>query len=544
MKRRSKNFAIILLAVSLLASSACRKEESGITPAEIEAHLRFLSDDLLEGRALGSRGIDIAALYQESVFRAAGLKPFLGESYRQTFDFVGSQPDPAATLEVAGIPGTAAASVPALLYESPKSLVIRSNREDCPGSVEGELVYGGYLIQAPERQWDDIKGVDLKGKVLLCEINEPGNYPGGIFDGEDMNYYGRWIYKFEKAAELGAAGVLIIHNTKGAAYGWEVVQNSWAGESFFLPDEPQRLFFQGWIPGEAGNAILQAAGRKRADLLAAAETKDFKPVSLGLRARVRQKVAFRSVSGFNVAGIIGPTGPKSDTKTIILTAHFDHFGRDPRLAGDQIYNGAVDNCSASATLLALARYYGQHADDLKVNLVFAGVTAEEQVLLGSSYFARHLTIPNASILADINLESTNVWGEVKDVYAIGAKHSDLDDYCWRAAKDLGLDYIPERQGNLGFFFRSDQLSFVRAGIPAVWLHEGITSRGPDPDWIRVKTEDYLKTKYHKVTDEMQPDWDLRGTVQIARWAQEIIKLLSEAKTLPQFKPSSSFHRLP
>jgi Zn-dependent M28 family amino/carboxypeptidase len=535
--RSPKTVLILIVALGLAALPACRRTEGGLTAAEVEAHLRFLSSDLLEGRGLGSPGIDIAALYQETVFRAAGLKPFFGESYRQTFDLEGSQPDPKATLEV-----LCPAGRPPLLYACPDSLVIRSNRRDCPEGVEGELVYCGYLIQAPERQWDDIKGADLRGKVLLCEINEPGNAPGGVFDGEDMTYYGRWVCKFEKAAELGAAGVLIIHNTKGAAYGWDVVQNSWAGESFFLPDEPQRLFFQGWVPGEAGEAILRAAGQNRAALLAAAETKDFHPVSLGLTARVRQKAAFRTVSGFNVAGAIGPAKPKADTKTIFVTAHFDHFGRDPRRTGDQIYNGAVDNCAASAALLALARYYGEHASDLKVNLVFAGVTAEEQVVLGSSYFVRHLGLPNDRILADINLESTNVWGETKDVYAIGADQSDLDAYCRRAAEKLGLEYIPERQKNLGFFYRSDQLSFVRGGIPGVWLHEGITSRGKDPDWIKVKTEDYLRTKYHKVADEIQPDWDLRGTVQIGRWAQELITLLSEAKTLPRFKPTSAFHR--
>lgn len=534
--RTFKSAAIFILAVGVLGTPACRKDTSDITPGEIEAHLRFLSNDLLEGRGLGSRGIDLAALYQETQFRAFGLKPFFGDSYSQVFDLEGSQMDRSATLEVFGGPEASQT------YKFPETLVVRSFREDCPEGVEGELVYCGYLIQAPERQWDDIKGVDLRGKVLLCEINEPGNYPGGIFDGEVMNYYGRWIYKFEKAAELGATGVLIIHNTKGAAYGWDVVQNSWSHENFFLPDQPQTLFAEGWVKGEAGDAILKAAGQSREALLGQAETAGFRPVSLGLKARIRQKVSFRTVKAMNVAGVVGPKKQTSATKSIILSAHYDHFGKDPNLSGDQIYNGAVDNCSASATLLALARYYGQHAQALKVNLVFVTVTAEEQVLLGSAYFVRHLTIPNSSILANINLESVNVWGEVKDVYGIGAKHSDLDDYCRRAADRLGLAYTPERSGNLGFFFRSDQLSFAKAGIPAVYLHEGVISKGKNPDWIKVKTEDYLKNKYHKVTDEMQPDWDLRGAVQIARWAQELIKLLAEAKTLPQFKATSSFHR--
>ena len=531
--------ALSTVCLVVLLSPACRaKAPEGITPAEIESHIRFLSDDLLEGRAVGSRGIDLAALYHETQFRLAGLKPFFGEGYRQTFDLKGSQPDRNMTLEVRG------EKTAAQVFKYPESFVGLTYREDCPGLIEGELVYAGYLIQAPERQWDDIKGADLSGKILLCEINEPGNVPGGIFDGEEMNYYGRWTYKFEKAAELGAAGVLIIHNAKGAAYGWEVVQNGWAGENFFLPDVPQKLFFQGWVSGPVAEEIFKAAGRDRTELLGLAETSDFKPVGLGLKARIRQKASFRTVTTTNVAGIVGPKEQKPDTRTIILTAHYDHFAPDPRLSGDQILNGALDNCSASAALLALARFYGQQADKMKVNLVFAAVTAEEQVLLGSIYFVRHLPIPKNSILADINLEMTNVWGEVEDVYGIGAGHSDLDDVCRRAAERLGLRYIPEREKNLGYAFRSDQMSFLRAGIPAVWLHEGITSRGKDPDRIKVKTDDYKKNRYHKVTDEMQPDWDFRGTVQIARWAEEIITLLSDSKTLPQFKPTSSFRRIP
>ncbi len=535
--KRSTLALVLGLVTALSFASACRKSGAGLPVSEIEAHLRFLSSDLLEGRALGTPGIDIAALYQETCFRMFGLKPFFGTSYTQAFDLKGSQVDRNAVLEVFGAPSVN------LTYPYPENMVVRSLREDCPEGVEGEFVYCGYLIQAPERSWDDIKGADLKGKVILCEINEPGNYPGGIFDGEEMNYYGRWTYKLEKAAELGATGALIIHNTKGAAYGWDVVQSSWSHESFFLADEPQRLFFEGWVSGPAGDAILKAAGQSRQALLGLAETSGFRPVPLGVKARMRQRVAFRTVKGTNVAGIVGPKKQRPDTKTIFLTAHYDHFGRDPQLVGDQVYNGALDNCSALSLLLTLARYYGERAGRLRVNLVFAGITAEEQSILGSAYFVRHLSVPRENILADINLEMTNVWGETKDVYAIGAKHSDLDDYCRRAAEKLGLAYIPEREGNLGYAFRSDQVSFLRVGIPAVWLHEGITSKGKDPNWIKVKTDDYKRTKYHKVTDEIQPDWDYRGTVQIGRWAQEIIRLLEDSKTVPQFKPTSAFRRV-
>ena len=528
-----------LLCVALLAGlwscqgSSDRMEP--ITVKEIESHIRYLSSDLLEGRAVGTKGIEMAARYQEDFFKTMGLEPAFGTSYRQTFPLKGSKSDPAATLEFVA-PAVAVKPIPG------DEFVIRTEREDTPAEAAGDLVYCGYLVQAPERNWDDIKGMDLTGKVLLVEVNEPGNRPGGVFDGEDMTYYGRWPYKFEKAEELGAAGVLIIHDTKGAAYGWDVLRASWGNESFFLPDRNPRLLFEGWVNGETADKLLSAVKLDRKALREKAETPDFAPVPLGLRATVRQHRVFRTVDGVNVAGIIRAKHPAALKRTIVLSAHYDHFGKDETLQGDQIYNGAVDNCSASASLLALAGYYAQRPEKLKCDLCFVGVTAEEQLLLGSDYFARHLPFPAGTVVADINLEMTNVWGETEDAFAIGARHSELDGVCRQAAETRGLRYIPERNGELGFFFRSDQLSFARAGIPGVWLHQGIVSKGPDKGFVQRKFEDYKRTKYHKVADEIQPDWDLRGTVQIIGWAQEIIFLLQEREALPEFLPTSSFKR--
>ncbi len=528
----------LTLSAAWLALWSCQGSRSRVEPVtakEIETHIRILSSDRFEGRGLGSPGIELAARYQEDCFKTFGLEPAFGSSYRQTFPLREAKHDSQASLE---INSPTAKIMPALRDE----FLIRSEREDSPAEVTGDLVYCGYLIQSPERGWDDIKGADLKGKVLLVEINEPGNRPNGIFDGEDLTYYGRWTYKFEKAAELGAAGVLIIHNTKGAAYGWDVLRNSWGNESFFLPDKNPQLFFQGWVSGETADKIFTAVRLDRRALLAKAETPEFAPVPLGLAVTVRQKQTYRTVEGFNVAGIIRARSAGARKRMIIISAHYDHFGRDKTLPGDQIYNGAVDNCSASASILALARYYAQRPDQLKDDLCFVGVTGEESLFLGSDYFSRHLPFPASSVVADINFEMTNVWGETEDVFAIGAKHSELDEVCREAAEKMGLRYIPERNGQLGFFFRSDQLSFVKAGIPGVWLHQGIVSKGADKGLIQRKFEDYQKTKYHKVTDEIQPDWDLRGTLQIIRWAEEIISILQEREALPQFLPTSSFKR--
>lgn len=509
----------------------------GITPAEIESHIRFLSDDLLEGRAVGSPGLEIAALYHETVFRGLGLEPaFEGGSYSQPVTLYGSLPDPRAELEFVTRTGSLK---PRYLEE----FLVNSQRRDAPHGVEGELVYCGYLIQAPEREWDDIKGMDLKGRVLLVEINEPENHPGGIFDGEDMTYYGRWTYKFEKASELGATGILIIHETKGAAYDWNVLRNSVSGESLYLPDVANNLYFQGWIHGDAVQRVLEAGGLDHGELKALAARRDFEPVPLGISARVRQRPHFRSVESRNVAAVLRGGHRDRRDRTIIFSAHYDHFGRDPSLEGDQIYNGAVDNCSASAALLALARNYADHVDALKTDLLFVAVTAEEAGMLGSDYFARHLPVERSRVAANLNLEMTNVWGETENLYAIGGSHSDLGEICAQAAENLGLGYIPEQNGELGYFFRSDQLSFVRAGIPAVWLHEGTTSRGAvAKDYILRKNREYRSRHYHKTSDEIQEDWDLRGTVQITDWARAIVAILQDRETLPRFKTTSSFRR--
>jgi len=534
---RSTFIFLVLAGIALVGLSCLSKAPAArpITPSEIEEHIKYLSDDRLEGRLTGTRGVEMAAAYQEQYFRLLGLEPAFGESFRQNFEVRGYMPDPNPALSVK-IGGRA------LVLEPMKDFVARTSREDVPSPIRSELVYVGYGIQAPEREWDDLKGMDVKGKVLLVEINEPGNAPGGLFDGEAMTYYGRWVYKFEKAAALGAAGCLIIHETKGAAYGWDVVQNGFSREDFFLPDKPQTLFFQGWVSGEAADRILAAAGRDRAALRTLAETKEFAPVVLGAAVEARLKSTFRSVPASNVVGLIrgSVTGPEE--RFIVLSAHFDHLGMDPSRQGDQIFNGALDNCSASAAMLALARFYKDSPQKPKATLVFAAVTGEEELFLGSEHFVRHPPFPESAVLANLNFEMTGVWGETQDVYGIGASHSDLDEICAQAAANLGLRYTEERNRELGYFFRSDQFSFARAGIPGVWLHEGILSRTKGEGYILEKQAEYKKNGYHQVDDEIQPDWDYTGTIQITDWAREIIALLDASPTLPQFKPTSSFRR--
>jgi Zn-dependent M28 family amino/carboxypeptidase len=535
-----------LLCCALLLTSGCAtitpkfvlppaEAEDPIDPVRIEADIRFLADDLLEGRAIGSPGLALAARYHENVFRSLGMEPAFKGGFRQPFELQGSLPDPSATLAVEGH----------ALEPEPRhreDFIVVSHCKGCPQEVTGELVYGGYLIQAPGRGWDDVKGADLKDKVLLVEVNEPGNREGGAFDGKAMTYYGRWTYKFEKARELGARGVLIVHNEGRATYGWDVVRNSWSGEGFYVADPDPRPAFKGWVQEALARKLLKLAGKDHAKLVASAERRDFRPVPTGLTVRVRQRSTFRTVTVENVAGILRAKHPKRRDAYVVLSAHFDHLGK--REAGDdRIYNGAVDNCAASAAMLAAARHFASRRGDLRTHLIFLGATAEEEGLHGSSYFARHLPVPREKVLANINFEMTNVWGETRDLYAIGGKQSTLDAVCRRAAEAIGARYTEERGLEDGFFFRSDQLSFARRGIPAVWLHEGETSlRGP-AEHIRERREAYKQRHYHKPSDDvrvLEGEWDLRGTAQIARWAAAIVEQIGLAKERPRFMKESAF----
>lgn len=498
---------------------------------QIEADIRFLADDLMEGRALGSRGLELSALYLESRFRAVGLKPAFGGSFRQPLTLMGSKPDPKASL-------TFSAGGKELSPDYPSQFVAFTSRAQAPTQVSGELVYAGYLIEAPERNWNDIKGADLKGKILLVEVNEPGNREGGIFEGLQMTYYGRWTYKYEKAAELGAAGVLLVHNDRRATYGWDVVRNSWTLEGFFVAGESSAAGFEGWVTEAVATEVCRLAGKDYAQLVARAETPDFAPEPLGIQVVLEHQHTYREVSSANVAGYLPGRNPKSDP-VVVVTAHYDHIGADQT----GVYNGLVDNASACAALLAVAQQLA--GEDLPVNVLFAAVTAEEQGLWGSRYLAFHPPVDEGRIWANINLELTNIWGPTRDVYGIGAEWSDLDGVLSEAAQQVGLRYIPEQGKENGFFYRSDQFSFVRAGVPAVWLHEGLESVGGDPEMIGRRRAHYRKKVYHTTDDQvtsMEKDWDLRGTAQMAGWAAQVIRVLSGRKERPRFTPESGFRR--
>ena len=521
----------ILLLVPALEILADPPPTVDVSVEEIAADIRVLSDDKTEGRGLGSKGLQAAADWHENTFKQLGLAPFFGKRYKQRFKLVGATPDPEAVLKftVKGKPPL----VPTRLNQ-----FVAVTWDPAHSVVEAPVVYAGHLIVAPDRKWDDVKGTNLRGKLLLVEVNEPGNRKGGIFDGPQMTWYGRWVYKYLEAARQGAAGILLLHTEKGAGYGWHIVRLGWSTEDFFRKGQLEtRLGCMGWLNGETANSVVALAGQDLASLRQQAESPDFRPVELGITAKLTQKPTFRVLPVENVAGIIRSKRPEAKDRYVVVSAHFDHVGTDPKLEGDQIYNGAVDNCSATAAMVGVARHFARHPEGLPFNLVFVGVTAEEIGLVGSAYFARHLPFPTTQVWANINYEMTNVWGRTRDVYTWGGQWSELGLVAGEAAKKMGLEYLDFLPDMTGMSFRSDQLSFAQAGIPAVWLHEGLTGSDGKRD-AQAKRLWYYKNRYHKVSDEIEDDWDLQGTLQMVEWGVAIIHELGTSSQRPRFYPGS------
>jgi len=528
--------ATIATAVTIAVAGCATARAPGVDVACLERDIRFLSDDALGGRGLGSMGIEAAAAYQEAAFRALGLEPFDGRSYRQEIKLQMSTPDPKAAVV---FDGGEERFAPALGQDT----VVVTQNQSAPAEVEAQVVYGGYFIDAPEVPWDDVKGEDLRGKALVVEVNEPDSREGGLFDGTDMTWHGRWVRKFELAARAGAVGILIIHNDVGAGYGWPVVNAGWTREQFFIQGAPTAsLGFMGWLSNAAGERVLALAGADAAALRAQAQSRDFRPVHLPLTVRVRQAPQFRTIRTDNVAGLLRSNDPRAAGRYVVVSAHYDHMGTVSVGQGeDGVFNGAVDNCSASASMIKVARILSQATDTLAVNVFFLAATAEEEGLLGSDWFVRNLPVPKEQVLGNVNFEMTNVWGKTKDVYAIAARHSDMEEIVGQAARNLGLEAISERDGEKGYFFRSDQLSFIRHGIPGVWLHEGVTSDESSRHDVSAKRREYEQLHYHHVTDEVNDDWDLRGTAQMVEWAIETIHVIGDREVRPAFHEGSPFH---
>lgn len=508
--------------------------ERAIDAGAIRAHVRFLASDLLEGRGPGTRGDALAQAYIASQLESLGLRPAGTEGFRQPFDIVGVDGH-AATVQFAR-------GDEQLLLRHPDEVIAVAGDDAARTALDrAELVFVGYGIQAPEFAWDDFKGQDLRGKVLLVLNSDPEDDPA-LFAGKTRLWYGRWDYKYAMAARVGAAGAIILHTPRSAGYPWQVVRTSWTGPQFSVPGAEPRVPLRGWITEEACRKVLSLAGKSLEALTQAAGQRDFHPVALGVGVSTAFGSTIEHTRTANVLGLLPGSDPRLSSEVVLYTAHHDHLGMrtDAAPGEDAIFNGAEDNASGVALMLAVARAYAALPVAPGRSILFAAVAAEEQGLLGSEYLARHPPVPLGRIAVDINIDGANVFGRTRDVTVIGLGKTDLDVTLRALARAQGRvlrgDQLPDR----GYFYRSDQFSFARVGVPSAYFESGLDYRGRPPGWGREKREAWEETRYHQPSDELTPDWDLSGAVEDARLQFALGYSVAQARALPAWTRGDEF----
>lgn len=529
---------------SIFAQQATPPDAAYIAAAELaihdpalRGHIRFLASDLLEGRGPGSRGDKLAQQYIAAQFESLGLKPVLpGNSWFQSVPLVGV---------TARVPNTATFrhGQQSLLLKRHNDYVFASGKPQPQVDIDNaEVVFVGYGIQAPEYQWDDFKGVDLRGKILLMMNNDPADDPQ-LFGGNRRLYYGRWDYKFASAARQGAAGAIIIHTTESAGYPFQVVQTSWSGEEFELEEAAgPRVQMRGWMTEDASRRIAALAGEDLDKLRAAAEDREFRPVPLGVRLSVAFSCDVRKIQTANVLGLLPGSDPDLSRQAVIFMAHHDHLGMsaERNAEGDNIYNGAVDNASGTAALLTIARACAALPKRPARSILFAAVGAEEQGLLGSLYLAEHPPIAVGNMAAVVNIDGLNTFGPTRDVNVVGSGKSDLDELVNEVARWQKRVVTPDQFPDRGYYYRSDQFSLAKVGVPGVYLHSGIHVIGKPDGWGKQQIEEWTRTHYHQPSDEYQDSWDLRGAVEDVRLLYYVGLRAAQQPALPQWNAGDEF----
>ena len=513
------------------------------------AHTRTLASAEFEGRAPGTKGEERTVAYIADQFRKYGLEPAAADgSYFQQVPLVGITPDRRTELVVTGNPSV---SGPPLRLAYKDDVVAWSKRMvDTVTLDRSELVFVGYGVQAPEFKWDDYKGTDLKGKTLVFLIGDPPvpdpAHPTmldpRVFGGQAMTYYGRWTYKFEMAEKMGAAGALIIHETAAAGYPFSVVQVK-AGEQFDIARRDRNMSrpaIEGWLSLEAAGKLLAQAGTRLDTLKKAALGRGFRPVPLGLSASMTLRNTVRTVDSRNVLAKLPGSDAASRDEYVLYTAHWDAFGIGAPLHGDPVYHGAVDNGVAVAGLLEIARAYAQLPVRPRRTMVFLSVTAEEQLMLGSEYYAANPVYPLARTLAVVNLEMLNVHGRTRDLTVVGLGTSDLDDTARQVASEQGRVLKPDPEPERGMYYRSDHFSFARRGVPAFEPDHGDLFLGKPAGYGLQVRKDFFDNLYHKPTDTVKPDWDLSGGVEDLQLYWMVGYRVAQGEKYPQWKPGAEF----
>jgi len=527
-------------ALAATASNAFSAPLPVVTEAPLRAHLAFLADDLLEGRGTGQRGGSLAVRYLETQAAAIGLQPAVkggaGAGYRQAITMIGQSTLPASSLQFT-VAGKDLAPQPGV------DVVFGNADGHAQSRIDAPIVFVGYGIHDEGEHWNDFAGADVKGKLIIAMVNDPQPTAAepNRFGGKSLTYPGRWTYKFEEAVRQGAAGILLIHTTASASYPWSVPKNGFDHEQFHIAGPGNAL--QGWISEDMARRLFAGAGQDLDALRAQAEVRGFKPVALNATVKASVASRVRQIEEFNVAGILPGTDPKLSDEAVIYSAHWDHLGIDPNNGkSDHIWNGAVDNASGAAALLAMAQAAVAHP--AKRTQIFLWPCAEEQGLLGSLGYVRAPLWPLDKTVADLNLDSLNFVGATRAIGVAGAERSTLYATSEQVARAMGLHLAPGVPDLGGAYFRADHFNFAKAGVPAfnvgsaVFSGDGYFEFDKDPAGSRAKMLAFTKD-YHQVTDEYKPEWDLSGMVQQAQFTLNLGYAVANAPTAPTWKPGQA-----
>ncbi|HWQ56518.1 MAG TPA: M28 family peptidase [Bryobacteraceae bacterium] len=529
---RTKSINIVMIAAALAFPLAGQQ----ISAERIRAHTKFLASDYMEGRGVGARGGDLATEYLATAFAVAGALP-AGENgtYFQRVPLVGVETQP-------GVQLSAVSKGKTVPFRWAEDFVGLNHKQQASGRLTAEAVFVGHGISAPEFQWDDYKGTDVRGKVVVLFTNEPPSEKADFFGGRALTYYGRWTYKYEEALRRGAAGAIIIHTTPTAGYGWDVVRNSWGHENPFVKLAPNEaaLAFAGWVTREAGEKLLGLSGRNVESLLKAAESRDFKPIPLNVRINAVIPSKVRQIDTRNVAAVVPGSDPELKKEAVVFTAHWDHLGIGTPVDGDAIYNGAVDNATGCAMLIEMARAWAELPQKPRRSALFLAVTAEEGGLRGSEFYANHPIFPAGKTAAAFNFDAIHPYGRTKDVVLTGAERTTLWPVVEAAANRMGLVIKPDPRPEQGSYYRSDHFSMATVGIPAFTVEAGSDVLGKPPGFADQLFREFNARHYHQPSDEFHDDWDFSGLEQMARFGILIALDTANQDALPTWRAGDEF----
>jgi len=515
-----------------------------ITPDGLLAHIKVLASDEFEGRAPGTKGEELSVKYISDQFKKIGLKPGNPDgTYTQEVPLAGIKSEPRMSFTIGD---------KTIDLKYPDDFVASSARLQPEIKVDkSNVVFVGYGIVAPEYGWDDYKDVDVRGKTLLMLIGDPpipdskdpSKLDEKMFKGKAMTYYGRWTYKYEIAAQKGAAAAIIVHETQPAAYPWQVVKSSWGKENFEL-DNPNKnvdaVSARSWITLDVAKKLVADCGQDFDAFKKTATTKDFRPLTLNAKANIQIKQQIREFKSHNVIGNLEGSDPKLKDEHVIYTAHWDHLGRHPELQGDQIFNGAIDNASGVASVIQIAAAFMKVNPPPKRSVLFMATTAEEAGLLGAKFYAEHPLYPLEKTLADINIDGVNPWGKTHDLEDLTNGNSALDDLLGQAAARQGRVMKPNSEPEKGGFYRVDSFEFAKAGVPVLHAARGIEIIGKPPEYGKQKRDEFVAKHYHQPSDEVDPGWDLSGAVQDVQLLFEVGYQVANGDKFPEWEAGSEF----